>query len=457
MRNKVMLWTVSTVLVGLLTASPAAAVTTICVTPSSVTTCPNHTITAALASAVPGAVIKVTPGTYYDNNITIPAGLDGLQIVGAGKTSTIVDIGSNTALGIVSGGNGFIINSRDVVVKNMMIRNGDTGVKSNAPGTVIMGMNFLGQNSTGVYLESYNSRVTTSELHGTAYGVISSGLGTIVKGNLITNATYGVYFTGDQGQAQLNKIYNGAVGIYFFSDGCQIESNDIRFQNVGIMASGAFPTIKLNKIFGSAVGIQTVCTNCFGGSVASNLVTDATVTGILVSSDNPGLFVQSNTILRAGTGIVVSNVAGSGDKGVFLITNKASDIGSNAKGHCFSLNGDGNVADGNQAKGCSGSGVYVKGNGNTLDSNLITGTFENGITVDGGGMPYSSNYLTYNRATGNTGEGIAIIGNAVATTVQFNSATQNRANFCDANDNGTVLISNSFADPGGAVPCDIVH
>jgi hypothetical protein len=465
MRKTVTLWVVGTALAGLLAASPAEAVTTICVTPASVTTCPSHTITAALTLASPGAIIKVAPGTYYDNNITVPAGLDGLQIVGATKTNTILDIGSNTALAVVSGGTGIIINSRNVVVKNMMIRNGSLGVLSYAPGTIVTGMNFLGQDGLGVLLFSYNAQVTTSEFHGMSIAVLGTGFGTIVKGNLITDTTTGVILVGDQGQVQLNKVYNSVIGIEVAADGAQVKSNDVRYQTLGILTVGAFPTVQLNKVFASQMGIESVCSTCFGGSVASNLVTDATLYGILVSSDAPGLFVQNNSVLRAGTGIVVSNTAGGGDRAVFLLTNKAADIGndmlaldpSSSKGHCYSITGDSNVAYKNQAKGCSSSGIYATGNNNTLDSNVAAGTFENGFTVDGAAVPYSGNYLTTNKATGNTGEGIAIIGNASGTTVQFNSATLNRTNFCDRNYNGTVLVSNSFADPGGVVACDIVH
>ena len=52
-------------------------------------------------------------------------------------------------------------------------------------------------------------------------------------------------------------------------------------------------------------------TSCFGGSVSSNTVTDAAQAGILVTSDNPGLYVEKNSVLRAGVGITVSNTPGA--------------------------------------------------------------------------------------------------------------------------------------------------
>jgi hypothetical protein len=457
MRRNITLWALGTALAGLFTASPAAAVTIICVTPPSVPTCPNHTITAALGSAVPGAIIKLAPGTYYDDNIFIPPGLDGLQILGTSKAATILDIGSNTALGIASTGLGLIINSRNVVVKNMTIRNGLIGLRSVAPGTIVTGNNFTGQDAFPAQLTSLGAQFTLNEVHNTVIGVVSSGFGTIVKSNLITNTIIGIDLSGDQSQVQLNKVYNAVIGIDVPADGAQVKSNDVRYQTIGILTSGAFPTVQSNKVFGSQTGIQSVCANCFGGSLALNTVTDATAVGILVSSDNPGLYVQSNSVLRAGSGIVVANTAGAGNRTVFLVSNKASDVGNLLTGHCYSITGDGNVALKNQATRCSGSGFRVVGTGNSLESNVATNGFENGFTVDGAGVPYFDNYLNLNKTSGNTGDGFAIIGNASATTVQFNTAALNRKNFCDANDSGTSVISNSFPDPGGVVACDIVH
>src|SRR5262249_6438333 len=48
---------VSVVVALVAAASPAAAVTTICVTPPTITTCPNHTIGAAITAAGPGDII----------------------------------------------------------------------------------------------------------------------------------------------------------------------------------------------------------------------------------------------------------------------------------------------------------------------------------------------------------------------------------------------------------------
>ncbi len=439
-------------------ASPAAAVTTICVTPATITTCPNHTIGAAIAAAGPGDIIKIAAGTFYNNAIVVPAGKDGLQISGVSKTSTIVDIDNDTLLGVTGSTLlGFVVSSRNVTIKNLAIRNGSLGIVSAAPGTIVSGVSFQGQNTAGLEFTSYNGQVSLSEFKSGQIGVLAGGLGTIVKSNTMTNTVIAVDVAADDAQVTLNKITNAVIGIDASADGAQIKSNDVRNLTIGILASGSYPTVQLNKVAGAQVGIETVCSTCFGGTVASNTVTDATATGILISTDAPGLYVQSNTVTSAGVGIAVGNVAGSGDKAVFLVSNKASQIGNVITGHCYSVTGDGNFVVKNSATGCSGSGVRVAGNSNTIDTNTITGTFENGITVNGAGVPYSNNFLNANKTTGNIGQGIAIVGNAAATTVQFNVASANRKDFCDVNANGTTLSGNSFPNPGGAVACPILH
>jgi hypothetical protein len=458
MRNNATWWAAGAALAaGLLAPSPTAAATIICVTPPAIATCPNHSIAVALASAGPGDIIKLAPGTYYENDVTIPIGLDGLQIQGSSKTSTILDIGPNSALGVASTGVGLVINARNVAIKNMTIRNGVEGILSGGPGALVTGMNFVGQDTASALFASYGARFTLNEVHGAAIGVWASGFGAVVKSNLITSASTGVSVGGDQSQVQFNRIYNALVGINATADGVVVKSNDLKYQQTAIFTQGAFPTIQSNRVLGAAIGISSACTNCFGGSISFNAVTDATIQGIVVSSDNPGLSVQGNTILRAGVGIAVSNPAGTGDRTVFVTSNKATDIGNIFAGHCYWLVGDGNVVYKNQATRCSGSGYRVQGSNNTLDSNLATATFENGFTIDGNGAPYAGNYLTLNKASGNAGEGIAIIGNAALTMVEFNTATSNRKDFCDTFGNSTHVVGNSFADPGGPVLCDIVH
>jgi hypothetical protein len=438
-------------------AAPSAMAAVICVTPASVALCPHHTINAAISAVAPGDTIQVAPGTYYESSINVPPGLDGLTISGAGKAATILDIGNNTALAITGSSlMGFYIESRKVTVKNMTVRNGERGLITVAPGTTVTAMAFVGQEDTGVLVSARGAQVTLSEFRSMATA-IQAGFGTIVKQNTIASTLIGVDAQ-DNTQVLLNTISNSSIAIQAKADGPLISSNDLRYQYVGIATLGASPTITFNKILGAVTGIDARCTSCFGGSISSNSVTDATVYGLLVSSDAPGLQVENNSVLRAGpVGIEILNSPGAGDRGVLLENNKVADAGHAEGSACYLLSGDGNVAVKNLATRCAGAGFWVVGNDNTLDGNVARDGFENGIKVDGGGVPYAFNYVTGNTSSGNTGDGIAIVGNASATTVQLNVSKLNRKHFCDNTLNATSFYGNSFAAPGAAVPCAIVH
>jgi hypothetical protein len=462
MRTRIVLAAYGAALVAAVQA-PAAAAAVTCVAPPSVTTCPNHSIAVAVTVAGPGGTILVAPGTYYENDLYIPPGYDGLTVSGSGKTATIIDIGNNTALGITGSTlRGFSIAARKVTVRNMTIRNGITGLESFAPGTIVTGTGFRSQDGTAVSLHDYGAQVAACEFRDAQIGIDSVGFGTIVKGNAMTNTLVGVLVEGDQSQVLFNRFVNGAVAIEAPADGVQIKSNDVRYQTFGIVvgsaASGTLATIQSNTILGTTTGIQVQCINCAGGLVAQNVVTDATAYGIVLYTDQPGLAVQGNSVLRAGhRGIVVANIPGVGDRGVYLTGNKVADVGNAVGSACYRLSGDGNVASKNQALRCGGAGFWAIGNENTLDGNIAVDGFENGIKVDGNTVPYTYSYLTGNRTTGNTGAGIAVVGNAANTVVQFNTSAGNRANVCDDALNGTTFTSNNFEPPSAAIACDIAH
>jgi hypothetical protein len=437
-----------------LTASGAAAAT-LCVNPAGSGGC-YATIQAAVTAAAPLDKVAVAAGTYYEN-VIVPAGKDGLLINGVSRTLTVLDADNYTDRGITTHtGAGIQILAANVTVRNLTIRNGQAaGIDVEAPGAVVFGVNCTGQDLAGVYVGSanaYNVLVTLSEIHNTALGVFSAGFGTLVKNNLITNTVFGLDLIGDGAQAVSNKVLNSAgVGILIAGDGAVAQTNDVRYGGVGIQTTGSFPTVRLNRVSGQLVGIESSCTNCFGGSVSSNLISDAGGPGLVASSDSAGLTVQFNSILRAGFGIAAQGT------GIFLTSNRATDVGSFSDGYCLGLFGDVNVANKNVLTRCQGSGIYVNGSSNSLTGNVATATFENGVTIDGDASPdppFSGNTLTANRTSGNLGQGIAIINAADLTRLTFNSASKNRTDFCDEGTN-TSAASNTFGTTSAS--CPIVH
>jgi parallel beta-helix repeat protein len=278
----------------------------------------------------------------------------------------------------------------------------------------------------------------------------------VTQNNVITGVAQGVTLDGDSGQVVGNRIYGGARGISGSADGIVVKGNDVRHQaQEGIFVQGTFPTVQGNKVYGADLGIVAHCTTCFGGSIASNVITDTSSYGILASADDVGLVVQGNTLLRTGQGI---SVAGFGPT---VRLNKATDVGADIEGNCIEVFSDRGTVARNTATRCSAAGVYVRGNEMWVDRNVVSGTFENGLTVDGfdpGDPPTQGTVLAANRATGNSGQGIAIIGGAVDTRVAGNTASGNRLDFC-FDGSGLTLADNKFGTlantPG--TDCVIAH
>jgi parallel beta-helix repeat protein len=427
----------------LLVAAEAAAAVR-CVNPANAACFP--TIQGGVFAAGPGDVVAVAAGTYFENVSTFGV-QEGLQIVGAGKAATIIDPSPYADLGFAGNGPGIRVAARNMSVKNLTIRNGLTiGIEIAAPDVLVQGVNVTGPDQSGISItaQGVNARVIGSEIHNTGIGVLVAAFGALIQANLITGSRNGLAILADGAQATKNNIYNGEIGVLagflVAADGVVLKANDIRHQtDFGIFVVGSFPTVQGNKIFGAGTGISVNCLQCFGGSIASNTVTDAVEEGILAQADDFGLVVQGNTVLRAGIGLSLN-----GER-ITARLNKATDIGLDLFGHCFEVFGAEHTVAQNTATRCSQAGVYVNGDRAYVDRNVVSGTFENGITVDGdsGGPPFVLTTATGNRAMGNTGQGIAIIGGASSTRVTGNTASGNRHDFCD-DGSLTFLANNSF-------------
>jgi hypothetical protein len=426
---------------GALLLGSVAGAATVCVNPLSAACQP--TIQAGVDAANAGDIVKIAAGTYFEN-VTVPAGKDGLQILGAGKTTTILDASPYVdALKPSNTGPGITINSRNVTVKSLTIRNGlSHGIVIGAPGALIQGLNINGPDTAGVTTVTmgWNARIIQNDIRNTAKGVLGFGFGPIVQANVITGASIGIQVQADGAQVLGNKVYNGTIGIQAVGDGAVISGNDVQHQFLtGVYCEGSLPTIQGNKILGASMGIVTLCVDCFGGAIASNTVTDTTSYGVTASADGAGLLVQGNVLLRTGLGFTLNGV------GINARLNKVSDVGIDVNGHCFEVLGSLNTVAQNTATRCSQAGVYVNGDDMLVDRNVVKGTYENGVTVDGdsGGTPFARATVIGNKTTGNAGQGVAVIGGAVDTLVTGNTATGNRHDFCD-DGTSTDLGANTF-------------
>jgi hypothetical protein len=406
-----------------------ASAAAVCVNPLSAAC--HATIQGGVDAAGPGDIVKVAAGTYFEN-VNVPAGKDGLQITGSGKTTTILDPSPYVDAGKAgNNGPGIVIRSRNVTVKGLMIRNGQNyGISIEAAGALVQGVNITGPDVAGIIIEAaaWNVRILQNEIRSTSIGVHTGGFGALLQGNVITGSPIGINVSGAGSRVLGNRILNGQVGVFANGDGLVVNDNDIQHQSEdGIAIAGRFPTVQGNKVFGSVTGIDVMCVDCFGGSVASNVITDTTHDGILAAADDAGLVVQGNTLLRTGEGLILNGI------GITARLNKATDVGAGTLASCFEVFGSLNTVAQNTATRCSQAGVYVNGDDMYVDRNVINGAFENGVTVDGesGGIPFARTAVVANKATGNGGQGVAVIGGAVDTLVTGNTATGNRHDFCD--------------------------
>jgi parallel beta-helix repeat protein len=442
------------IIAALFLSASAGFAATICVNPASALCQP--TIQLGINAAGPGDIVRIAAGTYFEA-VAVPSGKDGLQLVGAGKLTTILDPSPYVDIGF-AGFHGITVFARRVTIKNLMIRNGDgRGIEVHSPEVVIQGVNINGTNGDAIFVTNlaWNSRIVQSEIHNAGSGISSDAFGTVAQTNVITGTETGIFLQADAGQVLGNKIYSGVTGISAFGDGTVIKNNDIRHQrDLAVFVEGSYPTVQGNKVYGAGVGLQVACIDCFGGSVASNTITDATSYGILASADDFGLVLQSNTLLRTGRGLSINGI------GITARLNKATDVGLDLFGHCFEAFGDdptsitdANTIAQNTATRCSQAGIYVSGRETTVDRNVVSDTFENGITVDMSSLVVVSG----NKATGNAAQGIAVL-SASDTIVTGNTAKGNRRDFCNDSSDTTVLgntFGTSFNTPG--VDCTIAH
>jgi hypothetical protein len=437
---------------GLAAAEPAAAAT-YCVNPLG-GAC-QTTIQGAVDAAGPGDVVSIQAGTYYEN-VEVPAGKDGLQIVGASKLAVVVDPAPYADLGRTSTDAALFVMARNVTVKNLTVRNAiDGGIVATGRGVLVQGVKVVGLSGTGISVSGWYSQVLLSEIQGTLTGIASTGYGTVVRGNTVAGPYYGIQVQADGNQVLSNKVYDGLQGVSAVGDGTVVKGNDVRRQtDAGITVMGRSPVVDGNTVEGSKQGIVATCVDCFSGSVSANKLTGLSDHAVLASADGLGLLVQGNQVSKTGAGVSLNGV------GINARLNKVSDVGLDWLEACFAVFGSGHTLAQNTATSCASEGIFVKAADVTLDRNVTTGTFQNGIFVDGddgAGGSYSGLVLEGNKSSGSALNGI-LVSSALGTVVRNNVATKNRTDFCnEATD--TALFGNTFTTvqdvPG--TPCPLIR
>src|SRR5262249_32541285 len=135
-------------------------------------------------------------------------------------------------------------------------------------------------------------------------GIVSSGFGTLIKGNTVAVYFVGIFSNGDVAQVSGNQVTGGIVGIEVAADGASVTLNDVGYAtNSGMFAEGSNPVLERNKVTGGRFGVEAVCDNCYGGSMSLNTVSDAGFVGALAISDSIGLHVDGNVVARSNLGV----------------------------------------------------------------------------------------------------------------------------------------------------------
>ncbi len=433
-----------------LLASPVEAVTR-CVRPTPYLSC-FTSIQAAVDGSISGDLINIAPGIYFEN-VVIPAGKDGLQIVGAGKLATIIDPDDPLT------GDAFNVSSNDVTIKNLGIRNGQAnGVSINGvTDMVIQGLRIVGLRgllSTGISgLGNDGLQLLNNEIRAVGdTGIAVRGTNIVVVGNIVAQAPTAIDIADSSGRVASNKVTGVRNGIVVddLIGGLVVTGNTVELSvDDGLNVSAHNPTVLANKLINAGES-QITCNACTGGLASANTSLGSNDFGFSIHGDGPGFVARGNKVSWSnGPAFLISAIE--------LIANTATDAGVFGNGDgpdCFRVNDASQTTlTGNTATRCAGSGFRVIGSNATLSRNTAGQAGINGFTVSD--ALSTNNELTENKSLSSNAAGFAVI-DAVGTTLNGNTGSKNRYGFCD-DGTSTALGQNNFGIPPISNVCDVVQ
>jgi parallel beta-helix repeat protein len=410
-------------------------------------------IQAAVDESIPGDIIKLGPGVYFEN-VDIPGGKDGLQILGAGKLKTIIDPDHPLS------GNAFTVASNRVQIRNLGIRNGQAyGISIDAVSdVVIQGVRIVGlrgADSTGIYGYLNNRlQLLQNEIRSVRnYGIEVGGDDVLVKGNTVTQTQRGISVFGPGARVTSNKVsgvHDGISVLWNFGGSVTASGNTVQLAiDDGLSVSAVDPIVLRNKLIHGAE-VQISCPSCSEGLVSANTSLGSRDFGFSIFAAGPGLLVEKNSVSHSnGPAFILTNLEAT--------RNAATDIGvfgNNDGPDCFKVSGvEPSRLTANTATRCAGSGFRVAEGSAILSRNTATRAGSNGFTVDS--IFSQDNTLTGNKAVSSNAAGFAVV-DAVGTSLTGNTGTKNRYGFCD-DGTSTTVGQNSFGIPATSNVCDVVQ
>lgn len=428
--------------------APPADAATICVELTGAGGC-QTTITAAIAAAAAGDQIVITPGTYREA-VAIPAGLTGLRLSGTRANAVILDAAGFVVAGISVG-------SPDVTIERLTVRNADShGIEIGAGirGTVIQRTSVRGVGGACIRVNDGGGAAVVAKNHlvGCRSDAIDASptVGAVddlnVRGNEILRSRGGVSITGNNARVEANTlaVVRGQA-VRITGNLAVVLKNSVDVASGGIRVEGQNPLVVTNSLsaIGDEGGFFVKCTNCSGGGVYRNQVSNGAGAAIAfeIYTDTPGFTVERN---RA-SGFLEHGFWIAGEQ-MRVARNEAADGGTNSATDCFSIAGSGHTIQGNLATGCFGAGFVITDNGHAVSENRAIDNYGEGFYVYSAATVALSN----NQALGNTGQGFNVESSTTAITLTGNVATGNRAPFCDDSTAAIDGGGNSFSFPGPA-------
>lgn len=445
------------VAMGLLAVTSSARAATLCVDADG-GGC-FRTIQEAVNAAAPGDTVRVRAGVYFEN-VTIPAGKDGLRLQGVDADKAVVDPDAPHA------GSGIRVESNDVEVDSLGIRNGQhhgVVVAAGVSGAHLHDLRMLGVRGPSAILAEQGStglRIAQNAIRasGRMAGIHLEGgnEGSIVSGNTVEQVDNGIVVSGP-GVRVVGNFVAGAT-----TNGIRAEGPDVlvadntlaRVFHTGIAAVGPNPTVRGNHLT-NAGPVSVDCVSCTGGLVAHNANVGSSgsffvnASGFLLRADATGLLARDNAVSRAGaSGFEVFGP-------VHLARNHAVDLGTVFSAGFF-VDGEGALLEQNLALRMGGSGFKSFGGHGTFDSNRAFDAYGgSAFLLDGGQGDADQNVFTGNRAAGSALAGFAIIRNAILTVLSGNTAANNRYDFCDDGVATDVSGGNQFQTVSSV--CDVLR
>lgn len=432
------------------------------------------TIQAAVNVAAAGDTIQVLAGMYREN-VVVPAGKDGLQILGANAKTVVVDAQPAAPNGT---GPGFFVQSNSVIIASLTVRHaasdgtqeGD-GIRCVADRCTLQGVIVIGSEDDDVEIIGNSAMVTQSTMVGSSdTGLVLSGDAAQIVKNVVQNQGDGGYdltgsnlrvegniaaiiedgegfritgnnnlilknstsVTDDEGflvTGDSNSILNNSVataegdGIFVSGNVNMIGSNSVETvdDNDGFDIEGDDNTLTQNKVR----SVDDVCYELSGNNfmVEKNKAEDCLDDGFVVDGANPRLVGNTADQTVDGDGFDVSCVTDCSQ--LLVQSNSATGASNDNEGFDISLDvgtGAGWIVEKNTAKGNISHGFAIAASGGVIRNNKAFGNGsedEEGFSITG-----DSNQILSNLAKDNEGDGFLIQGSS--NTISKNKADRNK-------------------------------